>query len=776
LSDKALFTYDYRVLRNGKTLYFRMKAVNVSKNEGLHHAVLGFADISYQKMQDIENYAYLSAVTGGDNYNRFKELLRERHASGFMAAMDLYAFKIVNSTCGIHKGDEALKATWQCITESMDDNDLGGHINADHFVIYFADSSRDVVIEKITKITKLLAAVSSDMEIPLLSPYFGIAEWSEEDSIEQVYGYAVTAKHTVKDNRDINYAFYSKEDSERILASKQMEDSFESAVANNEFELWYQPKYNPDDGELIGAEALVRWRRDGKLVPPGVFIPIFEKNGMIRKLDEYVFRTVCTQQKQWENEGKTIIPISVNISRVSLYFQNVGEQYKNIVDSIGIQTRYVPLEITESAAVANVDIKELTEKFFNAGFALHMDDFGTGYSSLSTLNQMHFNTLKLDKTMIDYIGNYGGDKLLEHIIALAKDLGLHVTAEGVESEAQVNFLKGLHCDSIQGYFYSKPIPSSEFSKFLSGKKHFYGEGSIDNKESLKLQSCNIKETLAEIIASVSDYAAKQGKNMVSNPFTLNETVYQDKEKFVSLMNNVMQFTIDHIPLSECVIFVCSRNAATEADYISYKFVIIGINACLNSTEVYRLLTDDKKLAASQEIVRELGGSLIAEAQEDKDVQITLRIPFKQVKDKNSSHLDMLEAAVGRHKNRVAAGKRILMVDDNELNRALTSEILDAAGFCVESVENGEEAYNAVMSHEGDYYSLVLMDIMMPVTDGYEATSKIRSSGKTLPIFALSSLDTQNDRQKAMECVMNAYIGKPLDVETLINEIKKTEKQ
>lgn len=255
------------------------------------------------------------------------------------------------------------------------------------------------------------------------------------------------------------------EDMHKAVEEKEIESSFDEAIQEREFEIWYQPKYNPKNNKIIGAEALVRWKRsNGELVSPGKFIPVFEKTGLIRELDEYVFRAVCYQQKYWLQKFGRIVPVSVNLSRASLYYESVVYRYKSIVDEVGVSPEFVPVEITETATVNNDNIRMMTEQFHQAGFPLHMDDFGTGYSSLSTLNMMKFDTLKLDKSLIDYIGNYGGERLLHHTIALAKELGLHVTAEGVEQEEQVEFLKKLDCDSIQGYYYAKPMPGNLFEE------------------------------------------------------------------------------------------------------------------------------------------------------------------------------------------------------------------------------------------------------------------------------------------------------------------------
>lgn len=422
---------------------------------------------------ELERYAYVDPITKGDNYIKFKENLRKHNKAGYLISMDLHSFKIINSICGIAKGDEVLRIIWGSLKTNLEAYDIAGHINADHFIFFLSrfdvqSPENEKGIEKILQnITLTLNFLSAELDVPQLSPYFGVTFWNPEDKIEMSYSRAVAAKHKIKDRKDQNIAFFSQADTDRLIFEKKMEDAFESALNENRFEVWYQPKYNPTTTTLVGAEALVRWRKlDGELIPPGLFIPLFERNGMIRILDEYVFKTVCKQQRKWLDEGIDIVPVSINLSRASLYFSNVANQYKWIAEKIGIDTNYVPIEITESATVNNIDIKALAESFYKAGFPLHMDDFGSGYSSLATLNTMHFDTLKLDKSLIDFIGNYGGDRLLEHTIALAKELGMYVTAEGVESGNQVEFLQNLRCDSIQGYYYSRPLPVQNFEKSL----------------------------------------------------------------------------------------------------------------------------------------------------------------------------------------------------------------------------------------------------------------------------------------------------------------------
>ena len=223
------------------------------------------------------------------------------------------------------------------------------------------------------------------------------------------------------------------------------------------------PKYNVVTEEIAGAEALVRWRKkDGSMVSPGEFIPLYEKDGLIVRLDEYVFQKVCEIQKNHMETGGKLLPISVNLSRASIHYENMILRYVRIVEERGIPFSAVPIELTETAALYNVQIKELTEKMVHAGFELHMDDFGSGYSSMTSLNQLPFDTLKLDKSLIDYIENTRGMEVIRHTIALAHSLGMQVLAEGVETAGQVALLRELDCDEIQGFYYSRPVPWEEF--------------------------------------------------------------------------------------------------------------------------------------------------------------------------------------------------------------------------------------------------------------------------------------------------------------------------
>jgi len=411
--------------------------------------------------------AYRDPLTKGDNYACFKEKISElRPVSGSIVSLDIGDFKIINSICGESTGDMVIRSLWQIIETALWEEDLAAHINADEFILYLKSTNETEIEERLVAITQEIYDLIVRLQIPRVEPYYGICALDDYEKIEKIYSQAVQAKNNVKGRRDSNLSFYSDKVFKHALEDKKLIDSFENAITMHEFEVWYQPKYDTMEGSVTGAEALVRWRQNGELIPPYRFIPLFEKHGMIAALDEYVFRHVCEQQKKWQEEGRVTMPVSINISRASLFYSGIAGRYEEILHECNLPAEYVQLEMTESAMLENDDISSIMEHFSRTGFKLLLDDFGNGYSSLSTLNTMNFDVLKLDKGLIDYIGDSKGEELLRHMIELAKLYGLGVTAEGVETKDQLDFLQQVACDDVQGYYFSKPIPEKEFEQLL----------------------------------------------------------------------------------------------------------------------------------------------------------------------------------------------------------------------------------------------------------------------------------------------------------------------
>lgn len=374
---------------------------------------------------------------------------------------DVKNFKLINSIYGTRVGDEILQYLAKSIREMLTDG-LAARYSDDEFVIMtsLSTSEPEKILEGVAKHISENAPISN-----LLVKYGVYKDVDKTLSINDICDRAVTAMKSIQLNYEKSIAYYNDKLGQQHIQEVMMENEFEDALRKEEFEVWYQPKYDVQTEKIAGAEALIRWRKsDGSMVSPGAFIPLFERDGLITRLDEYVFKKVCQAQKERLEEEKPFFPISINLSRASLHHEGLVENYTRVVKESGIPIESVPIELTESVAMYSIQIKALVDSLVESGFKLHMDDFGTGFSSLTSLNVLPFDVLKLDKSLIDYIGNESGDQIVQHVIALAHGLHMKVVAEGVEHKEQAAFLREMNCDLIQGYYYSSPKPYAVFDQ------------------------------------------------------------------------------------------------------------------------------------------------------------------------------------------------------------------------------------------------------------------------------------------------------------------------
>lgn len=425
--------------------------------------------INRRQHRIMHTLAYTDPVTGGANFAGFlerMETVRIRDGS-YMVSMEISDFESVNIAAGQEESERLVKEIWDILYFSMQDSEAAGHVRDEEYVAYFGASDADVLLRRLHKISEQVRALGRDRDVPGIHPHFGIYRMDAGEEVQESYTKAKLAVSFIDAVRGRQHAFYSELDHQQLMRRRELEENFDSALKNHNFEVWYQPKYSPDGKVLMGSEALIRWRdTDGSLISPGEFIPLFEQNGYIARLDEYVFRSVCERQKEWRDAGYEICPVSINLSRASLYHAGLVEKYISIIKEFGLEPDCVQIEITESAIHGRKRITDILEEFRSHGIRILMDDFGTGYSSLSTLNLNCFDTLKLDKSLIDYIGDKKGEILLDHVIHMGHELGLHITAEGVENGDQLTYLGRLQCDDIQGFYFARPMPAVNFEKTI----------------------------------------------------------------------------------------------------------------------------------------------------------------------------------------------------------------------------------------------------------------------------------------------------------------------
>lgn len=393
-----------------------------------------------------------------------KTLLKAKAEERFhLIVADIRDFKLINSSYGDKIGDEVLCYLAKTYTKMFKDG-LVSRYGSDQFVC-MTYGDWDLSLETMKKLTEEIA---ENAPIPNLMIKYGVYEDVDTSlPISVICDRGFMAIRSIRDNYEHSIAYYTEEMNQKQMQDRALENRFESAISNKEFVAYFQPKYDVKIEKIVGAESLVRWiNSDGSMVMPGDFIPLYERDGLIVRLDEYIFRHVCEFQRELMEKGQELLPISVNLSRASIHYIGVVDRYVEIVKETGIPFSCVPIELTETATLNNVKIRDFTERLVNAGFALHMDDFGSGYSSLITLSELPFNTLKIDKSLVDCIGQQKGRMVVQQVIILAHGLGMNVIAEGVETAEQVKLLREMECDDIQGFYYSRPLPREEFIKKL----------------------------------------------------------------------------------------------------------------------------------------------------------------------------------------------------------------------------------------------------------------------------------------------------------------------
>lgn len=429
----------------------------------------------------LEYYAYVDPMTGGSNNARFyidavDRLSHLGNKKAAILAVDVKRFKVINELWGFATGNHMIRHMNERLLKHMKEGEILAHRIADQFkLLWFYDDR--------SELTQRLDLLCRDMERPMdevpeifIQLAVGVQEFEcrngeciDQRYVEQMYSDALLANQAIKAKDGVSCNFLSGEIKLRQMRNKLYEDSLHRALENNEFIAWFQPKVDQADGKITGAEALVRWKKpDGTMIPPGEFIPIFEANGSIEKIDRAVFRYVVKMLSAWKKLGLPLVPISVNLSRGYAYAENFSEGCRKYMEARGLNTASIEFEITETAVEADKErLKNTIDRLHDNGFSVLLDDFGTGYSSMLSLYEFDIDIVKLDRSFISKIGDARMEKIVEASIGLGKALGLRIIAEGVETQEQLNYLRRQNVSEIQGYYFYQPMPAKDFAALLA---------------------------------------------------------------------------------------------------------------------------------------------------------------------------------------------------------------------------------------------------------------------------------------------------------------------
>jgi diguanylate cyclase (GGDEF)-like protein len=499
LYEKKPYNIDHRILLPDGVERIVHAEAEVSRNEDGRPVWMAgiMQDISERKRaeQQIYNLAYFDSLTGLPNRLLFKEHLGHAlaHATrtNRLAAilfLDLDRFKQINDTLGHSIGDKLLQKVAECLVICVRKCDTIGRgrgddlvssvsrLGGDEFTVLLTDI--DTIQDAARVALRIINTVSQPFNLDghevIVTTSIGISLYPDDGKdVVTLIKNADTAMYHAKDQGRNNFQFYNQSMNSTAYERLVLENHLRKALEREEFVLYYQPQFDIATAEILGVEALIRWRHpDLGMVSPAEFIPLAEETGLIMQIDEWVLNTACAQNKAWQEAGLPPIIMAVNLSGQNFIRKNLLGIIGRIINDTCLDPHYLELELTESVLMKNAKETASTLRVLkDMGLHISIDDFGTGYSSLSYLKRFPLDTLKIDQSFIREITTDPDNAAITTaIIAMAHSLKLRVVAEGVETEAQLAFLREHGCQAMQGFLYSRPLPAADIVRFIQEKR------------------------------------------------------------------------------------------------------------------------------------------------------------------------------------------------------------------------------------------------------------------------------------------------------------------
>lgn len=436
--------------------------------------------VHYVKDESLRMY-YTDRETQIPNLNALAkflaEIMQKCRGQGYVAvSFNIKNFRWVNQMYGKPQGDVILVKYARKMQENVGPDEIVVRIGGDNFAAVIKAST-------LPKFKKLLKKATFDIEANTdskeavqydVTAKAGVYVISGDERLPmQIFDKAFSTCTLARKSKGEDILYYDNEVESKNLREVSVEQMLRPALANNEFVVYYQPKVDMKRKKLIGAEALVRWQRDGKIIPPVEFIPICEETGFVTEIDFFVLNSVCEKIRSWLDEGLDVVRVSVNFSKKHFADSGVSTKIMNVLEKWDVPSRYLEVEFTETAYIDEFEnLSKTMLELREHGLFTAIDDFGTGYSSLNLLKELQFDCLKLDKSFLG--SHYTDDRnlaIVTHIIEMAKDLNMEVVSEGIEREEELEFMADLNCDIAQGYLFDKPLPEEAFVERLKEKKY-----------------------------------------------------------------------------------------------------------------------------------------------------------------------------------------------------------------------------------------------------------------------------------------------------------------
>ena len=693
-------------------------------------------------------YSELTAIYNMTTFYYYTRQMLNRYPEEKFAfiRLDIEKFRLVNAFFGREEGNALLKYVAEYLREQEKQyrHISFGHMNADAFSVCMAYDDLKEIHEFMKKTNRMIAEYPLDFELVMTYGIYLVDD--PKLSVGEMYECANLASKKCKEMYTIqNYAFFEAKIREEVAKEQRIVNNMRGALKGNEFILYLQPKYELQSNTLAGAEVLVRWIDPERgMILPGDFIPVFEQNGFIMKLDYYVWEKTCQLLRRWLDEGRNPYPISVNVSRVSLYNPRLAEVLGDLVKQYDIPPRLLQLELTESAYTTNQQsTKAIMSTLQQMGFCILMDDFGSGYSSLNVLKDIEVDVLKIDMKFLSNTENEArSENILAAVVRMAKWLNLPVIAEGVERKEQVLFLRSIGCEFVQGYYFAKPMPVEEYEEIaFSDNNHF---------EELADKT---KQETDEIWSSTS-----QLELLFSNMLQA-VAVYEYGEKIEVLrVNNAYYDMFGFNDINDI------QKSLSQNDEGNQKRFVFAFEEAVRTKGV-----------SECEVKRHVG---------DREIWVQIRLKYmNQVGDKHiiygylSDITEQKEIDDELQKYRQAIDNNrseeetILIVDDVKLNRAILRSIFKDRYRILEA-ENGREALE-LLEQEAYHVDIILLDLVMPEMDGLQFLTKKQQIPELehIPVVIITADDTTEQQIDTMRMGADEYIIKPFIPEIVTRRVE-----
>ena len=696
--------------RTGKDLILSASLIKWHGKDAIFHRVSEKGDRYSDALTGLPNMEYSRMC--GEN---FAEEIRRKGGNPALIFFDIVGMKLYNSANGFDKGNEFLILFAACLKRHFREN-LICRFSNDHFAVIADMRDIETHLNKIRKYVKdFVSKIAMDVNI-------GVCRIDEYDAILESIEKAKIACNLQKRKGNNNIRYYDEELRKDLILQNYIVNHIDEAIENDYIKVYYQPVVRTITESFCGMEALARWvDPQYGFLNPAVFIGALEESRQIHKLDSHVVDIVCKEMREEMDQGHSVVPVSFNLSRLDFLGCDIFDVVESTLQKYNIDREYIRVEITESIIASDSYVRNEIEKFRRAGYEVWMDDFGSGYSSLNTLKDYKFDELKIDMAFLSNF-NETSRTIIRSTVRMAKKLGLKTLAEGVENKEQMEFLKGIGCEKVQGYYYGKPMPLKETLHHMAAIGKF-----AEDPETRRVYS-----KLGRI-----DYLVDFPKAIIA----------YEKGKFKFLfVNEMFEEQLRSLGFKDCddVELACN-DPANPAYYTLHEAENVAYKAPHQMTYV------------SHGMFVLMGGTLVADINDCHIYDITIRNTHVSAFENTPDDQNVVKVNV--------EAKTVLIADVNPQNKAFLESML-RSDYNLLFAENGKQVLK-LLNENGNRISLALIAADLPKIDGFKVIRKFRSEHRELQIPFIIMTENMELAKESIRLGAYQYVHLPIKDKSLI---------